>query len=74
MVKKRNFPKNHPSAEHSIRYIVQMLELTSESISILLNTTELGPFASGIVYSFLRYSRTEQNMTMLHATVALCKH
>jgi len=74
MTKKRNFPKIHPSTEHSIRYIAQMLELTSESNSRLQNTTESALFASGIVYSFLSYSRTEQNMTMLHATVALYMH
>jgi len=74
MAKKRNFPQNHPSAEHSIRYIAQMLELTSESIFRLLNTTESALYASGIVYSFLSYSRTEQNMTLLHATVALYMH
>jgi len=74
MPKKRNFPKIHPSTVNSTRYIGQMLELTSESISRLLNTTESAPFASDMVYSFLRYSRTDQNMTMLHETAALYMH
>ena len=49
MAKKQNSPKIYPSVQHSIRYNGQMLKLTTESISRLLNTTESTPFALGIV-------------------------